>query len=129
MIMIEKTRRTVNIPKENFDVIKNFCDENTLDMPKWMVKNSLMKIDPQLVQKSLSDKLEEKLDDVEILNHKLLLTNRIFGVCNLNTKQKVAMVNIFDLAGTKKEADILYKIFSGDELFSSVVNLKKKDGF
>jgi hypothetical protein len=37
-------RRVINIPKEQFDTIKSHCDELTLDMPKWIVKNSLEKI-------------------------------------------------------------------------------------
>jgi hypothetical protein len=39
-----KERRVINIPKEQFDIINNHCEANTLDMPKWMVKNSMEKI-------------------------------------------------------------------------------------
>lgn len=31
-------RRTINIPKEDFDYIKEYCNENTLNMPQWVVK-------------------------------------------------------------------------------------------
>jgi hypothetical protein len=37
-------RRVINVPKEQFDTIKAYCDARTLDMPKWVVKNSLEKI-------------------------------------------------------------------------------------
>ena len=37
-------RRTINIPKEDFDKIKKYCDDNALRMPKWMVKIVLEKI-------------------------------------------------------------------------------------
>jgi hypothetical protein len=35
-----KERRVVNIDKEDFDKIKKYCDDNALDMPKWLVKLS-----------------------------------------------------------------------------------------
>ena len=41
---LSKERRVINIPKEQFDIINAHCEANTLDMPKWMVKNSLEKI-------------------------------------------------------------------------------------
>jgi hypothetical protein len=31
-------RRTVNIDKDDFDTIKAYCDENALNMPKWLAK-------------------------------------------------------------------------------------------
>jgi hypothetical protein len=36
-------RRTINIPKSDFDILKKYCDENALDMPKWMVKLAIDK--------------------------------------------------------------------------------------
>jgi hypothetical protein len=36
-----KDRRVINIPKEDYDVLKSYCDENTLDMPKWIVKTMI----------------------------------------------------------------------------------------
>jgi poly(3-hydroxyalkanoate) synthetase len=42
-----KDRRVINIPKIHHDILKNYCDKNALDMPKWMVKNSLEKIHPK----------------------------------------------------------------------------------
>jgi hypothetical protein len=44
---MKKTRnekRVINIPKENFDAIKKYCDENTLDMVSWIVKNTTEKL-------------------------------------------------------------------------------------
>lgn len=33
-----KERRSVNFSKDDFDMIKTYCNNNTLDMPKWLVK-------------------------------------------------------------------------------------------
>jgi len=41
---LQKDRRVINIPKDDYNLLKAYCDENTLDMPKWMVKNSKEKI-------------------------------------------------------------------------------------
>lgn len=30
-------RRQINIPKSDYDALKEFCDMNGLDMPKWIV--------------------------------------------------------------------------------------------
>lgn len=39
-----KERRVVNLLKVDFDKIKKYCDENALDMPKWLVKIAKEKI-------------------------------------------------------------------------------------
>lgn len=33
-----KERRVLNIDKEDFDFIKEYCDANAFNMPKWVVK-------------------------------------------------------------------------------------------
>lgn len=30
-------RRSINIPKDDFDMIKEFCDMKALNMVKWMI--------------------------------------------------------------------------------------------
>lgn len=32
-----KERRVINISKDNYDVIKNFCDKHALKMSDWIV--------------------------------------------------------------------------------------------
>ena len=32
-----ENRRSVNIDKSDFDIIKKYCEDNALNMPKWMV--------------------------------------------------------------------------------------------
>jgi len=45
---IKNEKRVVNIPKEDFDNIKKYCDEESLDMVRWIVKNSLEKLNEEL---------------------------------------------------------------------------------
>lgn len=33
-----KERRVINIDMNDFDVIKKYCDDNALNMSKWLVK-------------------------------------------------------------------------------------------
>ena len=37
-------KRVVNLSKEDFDVIKAYCDKNALSMPKWLAKIGIDKI-------------------------------------------------------------------------------------
>lgn len=44
MNTIKNKRRVINILKSDFDVIKKYCDDNALKMPKWLVKIALKEI-------------------------------------------------------------------------------------
>jgi hypothetical protein len=46
-----KERRVLNIPKESFNTIKEYCNSNSLDMIQWLTNNSLEKINSSLVRK------------------------------------------------------------------------------
>lgn len=48
MKKIKNQKRVINIPKEDFDVIKSYCDDHSLDMVKWITKNSLEKTKKKL---------------------------------------------------------------------------------
>lgn len=37
-------KRVVNIPKEQFDLIKSYCEEHSLDMVSWIIKNTIEKV-------------------------------------------------------------------------------------
>lgn len=39
-----KDRRVINIRKEDYEIIKNYCVKNTLNMPKWVSKVVIEKI-------------------------------------------------------------------------------------
>ena len=39
-----KDKVHIVIPKENYDKIKKYCDDNALNIPKWIIKIALEKI-------------------------------------------------------------------------------------
>jgi hypothetical protein len=92
-----KDRRVINIPKLDYDVIKDYCDKNTLDLPKWMVKNSKEKMEmlnTEDLSEYQSDDIWSSLDDesdkfktYENINPEFRFTvefvcNVLFGGCD-----------------------------------------------
>lgn len=53
--------------------------------------------------------LNEELTEVNLLNAKLLYTNKIFKAKNLNENQKVQVLSAFDKADTVREAKLVYE--------------------
>ena len=53
--------------------------------------------------------LRTELNEINLLNAKLLYTNKIFKSKNLNETQKVKILEAFDKAGTVKEAKLVYE--------------------
>ena len=43
-----KKRRVINIDKKDFDTIKEYCDVNAFNMPKWLSKLAVDYINQQL---------------------------------------------------------------------------------
>ena len=55
------------------------------------------------------DALKVELQEVNLLNAKLLYTNKIFRNKNLNEDKKVKVLKAFDKASTVKEAKIIFE--------------------
>ena len=53
--------------------------------------------------------LKSELNEINLLNAKLLYTNKIFKSKNLNESQKVKVLEAFDKAGTVKEAKLVFE--------------------
>ena len=53
--------------------------------------------------------LRSELNEINLLNAKLLYTNKIFKVKNLTEVQKVKVLSAFDKATSKKEAQLVYE--------------------
>jgi hypothetical protein len=53
--------------------------------------------------------LRSELTEINLLNAKLLYTNKIFKSKNLNESQKVKVLEAFDKAGTVKEAKLVFE--------------------
>lgn len=53
-------KRVINVPKLDFDLIKKHCEENSLDMVSWIVKNTTEKIVKRIfVEKMTAEKARE----------------------------------------------------------------------
>jgi len=63
--------------------------------------------------KALSE-VRVNLQEVNLLNAKLLYTNKIFRSKNLNENQKVKVLNAFDKATTVKETKLVYETLSSE---------------
>lgn len=56
------------------------------------------------------NEMKKTLNDVNLLNAKLLYTNKIFKAKNLNESQKVKVLNSFDKAKTVSESKVVYNL-------------------
>ena len=56
--------------------------------------------------------LRDQLNEVNLLNAKLLYTNKLFNQFNLDQKQKLKVVETFDLAKSIREVKLSYTILS-----------------
>ena len=80
------------------------------------------KIEDEKVAESLQSELNEamstvqylrdQLNEVNLLNAKLLYTNKLFNSFNLDQKQKLKVVETFDLAKSIREVKLSYTILS-----------------
>jgi hypothetical protein len=68
--------------------------------------------------------MRDSLNEVNMLNAKLLFTNKLFKAHNLNEGQKVKVIDTFDRARTIREVKLVYATLS--ESFSSKKTLVKE---
>lgn len=68
--------------------------------------------------------MKESLNEVNMLNAKLLFTNKLFKAHSLNESQKVKVIDTFDRARTIREVKLVYATLS--ESFSSKKTLVKE---
>lgn len=73
--------------------------------------------------------LSEKLQEINLLNAKLLYMNRIFKSNSLNEAQKVKIVKSFDKATSVKEVKTVYEILKESIIGKSKTPLKESRGF
>ena len=69
--------------------------------------------------------LKDKLHEVNILNAKLLYTNKLFKEWNLDNNQKLKIVETFDRAHTTREIKLVYSTI-GEQLNENVTIPKRK---
>lgn len=74
--------------------------------------------------------LQSELNEVNLLNSKLLYTNKIFKAKNLTENQKIKVLKAFDKAESVKEAKVIYESLSGNLVNKSTKsNIKESMGF
>jgi hypothetical protein len=52
--------------------------------------------------------LRDRINEVNLLNAKLLYTNKLFKQANLNNEQKLKVIESFDLTKSVREAKLVY---------------------
>ena len=70
--------------------------------------------------------LRSKLNEVNLLNAKLLFTNKLFKAFNMDVSQKMRVVETFDRAATPREAKLVYTTLA--ETFQGKPVSRKKRG-
>ena len=119
---------------DNKQPAKNANDDNTDDPGKGKLSEDLDDVDLDEVLKALSEEedaeeekdeieelksdlaehrsvvkeLREKLNEVNLLNAKLLFTNKLFRKYGLNNEQKMKVVEQFDRASNLREVKLVY---------------------
>ena len=79
-----------------------------MDMEEAKEKKDEMKEELQLALKTVNT-LRHELQEVNLLNAKLLYVNKIFKAKNLTESQKLTVVKAFDKAESAKEAKLVYE--------------------
>ena len=101
-------------------------DEDALDKEEMMeMKKANVKMKKELEEAYSAIKtMKDSLNEVNMLNAKLLFTNKLFKAHTLNETQKVKVIDTFDRARTIREVKLVYATLS--ESFSSRKTLVKE---
>lgn len=104
------------------DALDNDVPENTEDyksQPGYVHETKSKKDNKELKEAvNTIQILRKELNEVNLLNSKLLYVNKIFKSKNLSESQKIHVISSFDKAKTTKEAKLVYE--------SLIVNLQPK---
>jgi hypothetical protein len=82
---------------------------SSMDEARKMKKEKVeMKKELDEAYKALN-KIQSELNEINLLNSKLLYSNKVFKAKNLTESQKVKVLAAFDKAASKKEAQLVYE--------------------
>jgi hypothetical protein len=70
------------------------------------------------------EELKQELNEVNLLNAKLLYTNKIFKSKNLSEDKKVKVLKAFDKAETVKEAKVIFETLNEGLVSKTVANAR-----
>ena len=91
-------------------------------------KNEVAKLKSDLGEhRSVIETLRGKLNEVNLLNAKLLFTNKLFRKYGLNNEQKMKVVEQFDRAGSLREVKLVYSTL-GESFISVRNNINESKG-
>jgi hypothetical protein len=90
---------------------KDTAEEEGVEDYKKKLKEMETKLDEAY---STIETIKTDLNEVNLLNAKLLYTNKIFRAKNLTENQKVKVLEAFDKATTAKEAKLVFETLSGE---------------
>jgi hypothetical protein len=91
-------------------------------------KNEVSKLRSDLDEhRSVIETLRGKLNEVNLLNAKLLFTNKLFRKYGLNNEQKMKVVEQFDRAGTLREVKLVYSTL-GESFGTARNNINESKG-
>jgi hypothetical protein len=90
------------------DEMFSFIDKADL-LPAGLTKAKEISEEEMEEMKSKIDELTSTLNEVKLLNAKLLYTNKIFRAKNLTENQKVKVLQAFDKAATVKETKLVFE--------------------
>ena len=77
----------------------------------WMKENSQLKTENQEYRKAVQF-LRDRINEVNLLNAKLLYTNKLFKQASLTNEQKMKVIESFDLTKSVREAKLVYATLS-----------------
>lgn len=107
-------------PKDPFEDEDDDDDEELMEAKK---ANAKMKKELEEAYSAIKT-MKDSLNEVNMLNAKLLFTNKLFKAHTLNETQKVKVIDTFDRARTIREVKLVYATLS--ESFSSKKTLVKE---
>ena len=118
---VEETNEWVDFCRNNPDVTHSLSENNSEGLEELYnrIKESLLQEKEEINVEAIQNELGEtkaafetvkaELNEVNLLNSKLLYVNRIFKANTLNEAQKLRVVETLDNAETIKEAKLIYE--------------------
>ena len=112
---IKKEMAKETMSKKSKEVSEKYMDEAKEDSEKKKMKKDLEEAYDTIKT------LRSEMNEVNLLNAKLLYTNKVFRAKNLTESQKVKVLETFDKATTVKEVKLVFESLSFDTKPSKVV--------
>jgi len=103
----EVEEASLGYTKMSGDDYRDYCKENPGD-PGCMSESKKMKKELEEAYNAI-ETLKSELQEINLLNAKLLYTNKLFRNKSLTESQKIKVLEAFDKATSKKEAQLVYE--------------------